>query len=130
MNPLNILTNLAATDTCHLKQQIYGIPTWYKYLEGHKDPLPPHKCRLVMDFSTDATNNLLSIGFAVIEIMLFVAGIVAVAFIITGGFQYVLSGGNPDQTKTAKDTVLNAVIGLVIAMLASVLVRFLAGRIS
>lgn len=126
MNPFSLFTNFA----CDLPQRIYGIPTWYKYLEGQPDPAPPHTCRLVVDFSTAAANNLVSIGFAITEIMLFVGGIIAVAFIITGGFQYVLSQGNPDQTKTAKDTVLNAVIGLVIAILASTLVRFAATRLS
>jgi hypothetical protein len=62
--------------------------------------------------------------------MLFVAGIVASIFIVYGGFRYVLSQGNPDQTKVAKDAVLNAVIGLVITILAAVIVRFVAAELS
>jgi len=128
MNPLFLITNFAA-HCDQLKQSVYGIPTWYKYLEGAHDPANPRTCRLMMDFSTDAANSLVSIGFAVVEIMLLVAGIVAVAYIVVGGFKYVLSGGNPDQTKQAKDAVLNAVIGLVIAILATTLVRFIASRL-
>lgn len=119
------LTNFA----CTLDQSLYGIPTWYKYLEGAEDP-NDRTCRLMMDFDTNSANSLVSIGFAVVEIMLFVAGIVAVAFIVYGGFKYVISQGNPDSTKSAKDTILNAVIGLVIAILATAIVRFVGAELS
>lgn len=122
------LTNFAAS--CDLPEKLYQIPTWYKYLPGETDPTDPGTCRLMLDFSTDAANSLISVGFAVIEIMLFVAGIVAVAYIIYGGFKYVLSQGNPDQTKTAKDAILNALIGLIIAIVATTVVRFVAERLS
>ncbi len=125
INPLLLLTEFARTGACDLRQSAYGIPTWYKY-----DPADGRTCRLMVDFSTSKANSLVSVGLAAIEIMLLIAGIVAVAYIIVGGFRYVLSGGNPDQTKVAKDAVLNAVIGLVIAIIASTIVRFLAARLS
>lgn len=120
----------AAAGECDLPQTRYGIPTWYKYLPGGLDPADGTTCRLVMDFSTETANGFISIGLAVTEILLFLAGIIAVAFIVYGGFRYVLSQGNPDQTKTAKDAVLNAVIGLIIAILATTLVRFVAAELS
>lgn len=119
-----------ATSECALPKTRYGIPTWYKYLPGATDPADGTTCRLMVDFSVEDTNSLISVGLAVVEIMLFIGGIVAVAFIVYGGFRYVLSQGNPDQTKTAKDAVLNAVIGLVIAVLASTLVRFIAAELT
>lgn len=109
------------------RQSAYGIPTWYKYLECQVEPGGAR--RLMTDFSTDATNSLVSIGFAVIEILLLIAGVVAVAFIVVGAYRYVLSQGNPDQTKIAKDAVLNAIIGLIIAILATTLVRYIASEL-
>lgn len=126
---MNILQPLSSF-ACDLPQRVYMIPTWYKYLQGQDDPTSPGTCRVMMDFSTDAANTLVSVGLAVIEIMLFIAGLVAVAFIIYGGFRYVLSQGSPDNTKVAKDSILNALIGLVIAIVATTVVRFAAGLLS
>jgi len=128
MNPITLLQNFAAS--CDVAQSVYGIPTWYKYLPGETDPADGATCRLVLDFNVGTATSFVAIGIAVIEIMLFVAGIVAVAFIIYGGFRYLISQGNPDQTKVAKDSILNALIGLAITIIATTFVRFLASRLS
>lgn len=64
----------------------------------------------------------------IINTLLFVIGIVAVIMIIIGGFRYVLSGGNTQSTTAAKDTILYAVIGLVVALLAYAIVNFVLGQ--
>ncbi len=66
----------------------------------------------------------------VIDIMLFVVGAVAVVMIIIGGIRYVVSSGDQNAVTSAKNTILYAVIGLVIAFLAFALVRFLVGALS
>lgn len=53
-----------------------------------------------------------------------VVGAVSVIMIIIGGFRYVISGGDSNSTKSAKDTILYAVIGLVVVLFAQVIVRF------
>lgn len=123
MNPLVSLTNFAAGCAETSK---YGIPTWYKYLNGR---VVQGECRILGNFRLDKVNDLLAIGLALMEILLFVAGIVAIAYIIYGGFRYVLSQGEPENTKVAKNAVLNAVIGLLIAIMATVIVRFMASRL-
>lgn len=60
----------------------------------------------------------------VTNLLLGVAGSVAVIFIIVGGIQYVTSAGNDQNTKKAKDTITNAVLGLIIAILAFAIVNF------
>lgn len=114
--------------TCTLSQSKYGIPTWYKYLEGRPSPLDGD-CILVGNFKIEKVSSLLGIGVAVAEILLFFAGIIAVGFIIYGGFRYMISQGEPENTKIAKDSVLNAVIGLIIAILASGIVRFIGSNL-
>ena len=60
----------------------------------------------------------------IINILSVVVGIVAVIMIIIGGFRYITSGGSSEKVTAAKNTILYALIGLVIVALAQVIVRF------
>lgn len=53
-------------------------------------------------------------------------GLLAVVVIIVSGLQMVLSGGNAKQVQGAKQTLLYAVIGVVVAILAYAIVSFVA----
>ncbi len=97
-----------------------GFPTWYKYI--HKSTEGG-----VCTVRLDSINDIWLIVIAVIEILLRIAVLVAVAFILIGGFKYITSRANPDKTSTAKNTVLDALIGLVIAVVATAVVSFIAG---
>ncbi len=57
------------------------------------------------------------------------AGIVAVVMMIVGGFKYMTSQGDASQTAAAKNTILYAVVGVIIAVLAQVIVRFVLSRV-
>lgn len=61
---------------------------------------------------------------SVINVLSFVVGIAAVVMIIIGGLRYVLSNGDSNNVNAAKNTILYAIIGLVVAVLAQVLVKF------
>lgn len=56
--------------------------------------------------------------------LLLVIGAISVIMILIGGMRYVLSGGDEAGTRSAKDTILYSVIGLIIALLAYVIVNF------
>ena len=58
-----------------------------------------------------------------------VAGVVSVVFIVIGGIQYITSTGDPGKTKKAKDTILYALIGLIICALSFAIVNFTISRI-
>lgn len=60
----------------------------------------------------------------IINVLLYVIGSVAVIMIVIGGLRYVLSGGDSSSTKGAKDTILYAVVGLVVAIFAYAIVNF------
>jgi hypothetical protein len=64
----------------------------------------------------------------VISVLLIAIGIVSVIMIIIGGIRYTLSNGDASQIKSAKDTILYAIIGLIVAMLAYSIVNFVVGR--
>ena len=63
----------------------------------------------------------------IVNILLFILGAVAVIMIIIGGLKYVLSNGDSSAMTSAKNTILYAVIGLVVAILAYAIVNFILG---
>lgn len=60
----------------------------------------------------------------VINLVSMVAGAVAVFMIIIGGVMYILSHGDSSSVKKAHDTLLYAIIGLFIVIMAQAIVRF------
>ncbi len=60
----------------------------------------------------------------VINTILFVLGAASVVMIVYGGIRYTLSGGDSSSVTAAKNTILYAVIGLVVAMLAFAISNF------
>jgi Type IV secretion system pilin len=70
-----------------------------------------------------------SIKFA-IRIFQTIVGLIAVFMIITGGLKYITSGGDSGGVGTAKNTILYAVIGLVVVALAEIVVQFVLNRIN
>ena len=69
-------------------------------------------------------NSLTSMIRNVINAMLFLIGAISVIMIIVGGIRYTTSGGDSSSVKAGKDTVLYAVIGLVVAIAAYAIVNF------
>ena len=60
----------------------------------------------------------------VTNVLLFIIGAIAVIMLIIGGIRYVLSGGDQAQVTSAKNTILYAIIGIVVAILAYAAVDF------
>ena len=59
------------------------------------------------------------------EIVSFVAGAAAIIMLIYAGIQYITSGGDPGNAKNARNTLLYALIGVAIVILARILVIYL-----
>lgn len=62
-----------------------------------------------------------------VNILLFVIGAVAVVMVVIGGIRYVTSGGDQSQVTGAKNTILYAVVGIVVAAMAYAIVNFVIG---
>lgn len=69
-----------------------------------------------------------SIVKKVIDFLLFLIGVIAVIMVIYGGIQYALSAGDPNKVSKAKNTIVYAVIGIVVAMLAFAIVNFVVDQ--
>ena len=65
-----------------------------------------------------------------VSLLLFLVGAVAVIMIIFGGFKYIISGGDSSAVTSAKNTILYAVIGLVVASLAYAIIDFVLDTIT
>jgi hypothetical protein len=112
--------NAQSGDCSGTSSWFLGFPTWYKYLQPHRTA---NGCALNFTFPED----LSAVALAVFEILLRVAGIVAVVFVMYGGFLYMTSTGEPDRAANGRTTLTNALVGLLIAMLATAIVN-LVGR--
>jgi hypothetical protein len=65
----------------------------------------------------------------IINVMLFVIGILCVIMIIFGGIRYTTSTGDKTRVDNAKNTIIYAVVGLVVAIIAYALVNWVFGAI-
>jgi len=61
----------------------------------------------------------------VVKVVLSVLGLVALVMFIIAGFQWMTSGGNDDKIKSAQKLMSNAVIGLVIVLIAYAATHFI-----
>lgn len=115
----NFLSQFAAT--CGAGG-LFGIPPWYKYLVqfGKMDG----ECKIVDGF---VLKDAWLIGLAVIEMIVYLAGIIAIVMIIWGGFRMIISQGNPESIKEARQTILYAIIGLIVAISAKVIMNVVVG---
>lgn len=71
-----------------------------------------------------------SVFGTIADILIYLAGAVAVIMLIVGGFRYVTSQGDAGSVKQAKDTILYSIIGIVVAILAFAVVHFVAGSLT
>lgn len=71
-------------------------------------------------------------GFAkaITDILLFLVGTAAVIMIVVGGIKYTTSNGDASQVKSAKDTIMYSVIGLIVAIMAWGIVTFVIEQAS
>lgn len=76
---------------------------------------------------TDQTTDLFGnegIFKTVTNVLLFILGAVSVIMIIIGGLRYVISGGNSTNVTAAKNTILYAIVGVIIALLSYAIINF------
>lgn len=77
---------------------------------------------------TNPSGSVNSIISTVINLLSLIVGVAAVIMIIVGGFKYVISSGDSANVQSAKNTILYAIVGLVIVALAQVIVRFVINK--
>jgi hypothetical protein len=76
------------------------------------------------DSTTTGAGSLEAVAKKVVNIFSIIVGIVAVIFVIYGGFRYITSGGDSGSVGNAKNTLIYALVGLVIVALAQLIVHY------
>ena len=82
---------------------------------------------------TDVPSTLLGDGgvlSTIVNTMLFIIGFLSVVMLIFGGLRYIISGGNAAAVTAAKNTILYAIVGLIIAIFAYAIVNFVIGSLT
>ncbi len=82
---------------------------------------------------TDQPTDLFGVSgifTTIINVLLFVVGALSVVMVIVGGLRYVVSGGNSAAVTGAKNTIMYAIVGIIVAFLAYAAVNFLLGSLS
>ena len=95
-------------------------PTSYAFGFGMKDGADAAK-------GVDQASDLFGTGgifTTITNVLLFLIGAISVIMIVVGGLRYVVSGGDASKVSGAKNTILYAVVGLIVALLAFAIVNF------
>lgn len=66
----------------------------------------------------------------IVNIFLMIVGVIAAVMLVIGGVRYVISQGDEEQLEKAKNTILYALIGLIVIGLSAVIVNFVLGAVS
>lgn len=105
----------------------FGLHSWYYYLP--KADFDGCNIKNFQFLPSGSPSDVPLVLLAIIDDLLIIIGIVAVAFVIYGAFMYVTSQGNPEQTGKAQGTIINALIGTAFAITAATFVNFLGQRL-
>ncbi len=79
---------------------------------------------------TEGEGRVMGIIKTVIDVLSILVGSICIIMIIFGGFRYMTSGGESAGVTSGKNTILYAVVGLVVVLLAQGLVRFVFSRVT
>lgn len=128
MTMTQIFTHFASqADVCAGKGFL-GLEPWYHYLPDDRfDGCDIKKFTILPSDSTPSDVPLVLL--AIVDDLLRIAAFVALGFILYGAFLYVGSQGSPDQTARAQSTIINAVLGLALAIASIGFVSFLGARL-
>lgn len=80
--------------------------------------------------ASDPNGSVNRLITTIINILSLVVGVVSVVMIIIGGLRYITSGGDSGNVTNAKNTILYAIVGLVIVALAQIIVHFVLARVT
>ena len=91
-------------------------------------PLPT--CSSLNGVNCTAGTSITGLITTIINWMLALAGLIAVFFLVVGGFRYIAAGGNEESAEKGRSTVINAIIGIVIIVLSYVIVNVVSNLVT
>jgi hypothetical protein len=107
------------------KKTFFFLPPWWEYLKNSTtDALG--QCSPTFSFP----NDIWLVGLAVLDMLLRIAGFVAVISIIIAGFQHQFTMGDSQKAAAARRRIYNSLIGLAIALIATAAVTFIGNQLT
>ena len=121
-------TNLTISQPVYAacSNSFFGVPAWYRDLQN------PSTCAVEVPQKgdkPDVARFILMIALNLIQAALVAVAYITLFYIIKGGFGYITSAGSSDGMASAKKTITNALIGLIIAVLSASIVNAIAGAL-
>lgn len=114
--------------------RLLGIPPWYR---GLTTASGPPDCNIKSPSEVDGAqqsdklrNYIILIVLNIIEMAVVITGYIAAFFILYAGFTFVVNGSTPAGVEKARHTILNAIIGLAIALGAIAVLNLIFGVIT
>ncbi len=120
-----LVSTAAASAVADCNQVSSGIANGVNQATGTSSSNPN-----AVDCSSSSVNGS-TIGTAakgLVNVFSIIVGVVAVVMIIYGGFRYITSGGDSGRVGNAKNSLIYAIVGLVIVALAQLIVHFVLGQ--
>lgn len=101
---------------CSNDKDVLLFPTWFHGLS----------CQTVNGTESvqiDSVSKVWVIVMNIVQWLIIAGGYVSLYFILWSGFKYIIAAGDPQKITQAKDTITNAVIGLIIVLASVAIVR-------
>jgi len=77
----------------------------------------------------DASSNVHGLINTIINILSWIVGVIAVIMVIIGGLLFTISSGNSEKSTKARNTIIYALVGLVIVAMAQIIIRFVLKKL-
>lgn len=122
---LNLLSHVATGSGACADKTFLGLVPWYHYLNVQ---LEKGVCTVTNFTVLGGQSSFLLVALAIVDDLLRIAGLLAVAFMIYSGIQFIMSNGDPAATAKARTGAFNALIGLAIAMVSISFVAYLGNQ--
>ncbi|HEU5005095.1 MAG TPA: hypothetical protein VFT49_03370 [Candidatus Saccharimonadales bacterium] len=110
-------------DACS-KGGFFGIPHWWQFLDTSSSTA--NECIINFNIKSD----IFAAALGILDIMLHIAGIIAVVMIMVAGVNYLLAIGNPQKITSSRRSIVHAIVGLAIVMAATAMVTFVGNSLS
>jgi len=81
-------------------------------------------------FANTSQSGLIPAVLTIVNGLLVISGIVASIYLVMGGVRYIMSQGEEGETEKAKNTILYAIIGLIVIALSAAIVNFIIGTVA
>lgn len=121
---LAVVQPASTASAAECEGRFLGIPPWYRGLTDERTSSVTGASECVIKSPSQMSgsdddklrNFILAIALNVLEMAMVIVGYIAVFFILFGGFTFITNGSNAAGAERARQTILNAVIGLAIAL--------------